>query len=159
VADYRIESWSPSHPRWHELVGLFAAEGQLRWVLPDETELRPSTHVLAALVRDEPVGFLAFIVQEIGPADGVPPLGLTEAKVLAFGVSVASRGRGIGTALQRRALERARELGCYQVRSVTDARREENVRVKIRLGFGAHPTIRHVDEEDRPGYVFVRTVG
>jgi GNAT superfamily N-acetyltransferase len=158
VAEYRIESWSPTHPRWQELVSLFAAEDQLRWVLPDETELRPATHVLTALVGEEPVGFLAFLVQEIGPADSVPPLGLTEAKVIAFGVSRPSRGRGMGTGLQRRAFDLARELGCYQVRSVTEAAREENVRVKVRLGFGAHPVIRHVGAEDRPGYVFVRTM-
>ena len=158
MSECRIEAWTPEHPRWTELVELLRAEGQLRWVLPDERELRPATHILTAVVGEDAVGFVVFIVQEIGPPDNCPALGLTEAKVIAFGVRSGHRGRGIGTSLQRRVLQVAADLGCYQVRSVTDVWRTENCRVKIGLGFGVHPTVRRVDGEDRPAYVFVKAL-
>jgi GNAT superfamily N-acetyltransferase len=158
VSELRIEACVPGDPRWPDFVSLLRSEGQLRWVLPNERDLRPSTHVLVAVAAEEPVGFVAFLVQEIGPADNCPSLGVTEAKVLAFGVRSDSRGRGIGSSLQRRVLELARELSCYQVRSVTDVWRTENCRVKLGLGFGVHPTHREVDGVDRPAYVFVKAL-
>jgi GNAT superfamily N-acetyltransferase len=79
--------------------------------------------------------------------------------VLAFGVAASHRRRGIGTALQVRALELAAELGCYQLRSVTNADNDPNVAVKLRLGFAVTPTIRRLREGDRPAFVFVKTVG
>jgi GNAT superfamily N-acetyltransferase len=156
MADFRIESWSEDGPRWTELVELFDAQEQRRWVLPDEQRLRPSSEVLVAVADELPVGFLVFLVQEIGPPDNCPAIGQTEAKVVGFAVSADYRRRGIGTALQRRALELARELGCYQLRSVTDVWRVENRQVKPALGFGVHPTVRRVENEDRPAFVFVK---
>jgi GNAT superfamily N-acetyltransferase len=140
VTAFRIESWDEDGSRWAELVELFDTQDQLRWVLPDGKRLRPSSEVLVALADDRPVGFLVFLVQEIGPPDNCPGLGESEAKVVAFGVDADYRRRGIGTALQRRALGVARRLGCYQLRSVTDVWRAENRQVKLALGFGVHPT-------------------
>lgn len=156
MTELRIESWNESSPRWAELVELFDTQDQLRWVLPDEERLRPSSEVLAAVADDEPVGFLVFLIQEIGPPDNCPAFGQTEAKVVAFAVRTEYRRRGIGTALQRRALEVARQLGCYQVRSVTDVWRDQNRQLKLALGFGVHPTVRRVGDEERPAYVFVK---
>ena len=45
------------------------------------------------------------------------------------------RGSGIGTALLRDAVERARALGCYRVQLTSDAWREEAHRFYERLGF------------------------
>lgn len=156
MADFRIESWREDGPRWAELVELLDAQEQRRWVLPDEQRLRPSSEVLVAVADDRPVGFLVFLVQEIGPPDNCPAFGKTEAKVVAFAVRADYRRRGIGTVLQRRALEVARQLGCYQLRSVTDVWRDENRQVKLALGFAVHPTVRRVEGEDRPAYVFVK---
>lgn len=158
MEERRIEHWSETPPRWPELKQLLEREGQLDWVFP-EGELRPDSHVLVALDGERPVGFLVFLRQEIGPADGCPPVGLTEAKVLAFGVAASHRRRRIGTALQLRALELAAELGCYQLRSVTNADNEANVGVKLRLGFTVTPTIRRLRDGDRPAFVFVKAVG
>jgi GNAT superfamily N-acetyltransferase len=158
MAELRIERWSETHPGWPRLTELLEQEEQLSWVLPDG-ELRPDSHILVAVDADDPVGFLVFLRQEVGPPDDCPPTGLTEAKVLAFGVAAAHRRCGIGTALQLRALELAAELGCYQLRSVTNADNEANVAVKLRLGFAVTPTIRRLRNGDRPAFVFVKTVG
>jgi GNAT superfamily N-acetyltransferase len=155
VEGHRIEEWNTTDPRWGKLTRLLEREEQLSWVLPDG-ELRPDSHVLVAVDRQEPVGFLAFVRQEIGPPDGCPPIGLTEAKVLAFGVTASHRRRGIGTALQLGALELAAALGCYQMRSVSDAVRDENRRVKLGLGFGVTPTIRRLRDGEKPAFVFVK---
>ena len=152
----RIEQWDDSHARWPELVELLELEGQLRWVLPDDGPLRPDAHVFVACDDEAVSGFIAFIVQEIGPPDDCPALGLTEAKVLAFGVRADRRRQGIGRALQLELLGRASELGCYQARSVTSIDREPNFRLKLALGFAVSPTIRRLREGDRPAFVFLR---
>jgi GNAT superfamily N-acetyltransferase len=146
-----IEHWSDGHERWPELVALLEREDQLSWV-----RLRTDAIVLAAHDSEAVLGFLAFFVQEIGPPDDCPALGLTEAKVLAFGVREESRRQGVGRALQLELLVRAAELGCYQARSVTDVEREANVRLKLSLGFAVTPTIRRLREGDRPAFVFVK---
>ena len=133
-------------------------EDQLSWVLPEGGPLRPDAVVLVAHDKDSVLGFLAFIVQEIGPPDECPALGLTEAKVLAFAVRTESRRQGIGRALQVELLERAAELGCYQARSVTSVDREANIRLKLALGFSVTPTIRRLRDGDRPAFVFVKRI-
>ena len=56
-------------------------------------------------------------------------------------------------------LDRARQLGCYQVRSRSDVGHDENHRLKLRLGFGAHPHVRALEGgEGRPGFFFVKVV-
>ena len=75
---------------------------------------------------------------------------LTEAKILAFGVWEAYRRRGIGRALQEHTLRRARALGCYQVRSVSDADHPENQRLKLAMGFAVEPM-----ERDKPTLAFI----
>jgi GNAT superfamily N-acetyltransferase len=154
MPEFLVDEWNETHPRWPEVVGLLEQAGQMSWVAH-----APSPLHLVALIADDPVGFVTFIVQEIGPADNCPPLGLTEAKVVAFGVREDARRRGIGAALQRRLLERARELGCYQVRSRSDVGHDENHRLKLRLGFAVSPHVRTLESgEERPGFFFVKVV-
>jgi GNAT superfamily N-acetyltransferase len=158
MSGIRIEQWDDGHARWPELVELLELEGQLRWVLPEDGPLRADAHIFVACDDETAAGFIAFFVQEIGPPDDCPALGLTEAKVLAFGVRPDRRRQGIGRSLQLKLLERAAELGCYQARSVTSVEREANLRLKLALGFAVTPTIRRLREGDRPAYVFVQRV-
>jgi GNAT superfamily N-acetyltransferase len=153
VHELTIEQWSDNHPRRPELIALLEREDQLSWVQP-----RADAVVLVAHDAQCVHGFLAFFVQEIGPPDHCPALGLTEAKVLAFGVRPESRRQGVGRALQLELLERAAALGCYQARSVTSADREANVRLKLALGFAVAPTVRQLREREQPSFVFVKKV-
>ena len=102
------------------------------------------------------VGFLTYVVWNIGPHDrDHPPLAvdgrtLKEAKIIAFGVKEAYRRQGIGRALQEYAIRRARALGCYQVRSVSDADHPENRQLKLAMGFAVEPM-----ERDKPTLAFI----
>ena len=105
-----------------------------------------SSHVLAALVNDRPVGFLRLVVQRIGENEGRPPVlfqgrTLFEAKIIAFGVLPHERNRGVGRALQQKAMGRAHELNCCQVRSRSDYGNDANYHLKISLGFGIQPSL------------------
>ena len=105
-----------------------------------------SSHVLAALVKDRPVGFLRFVVQRIGEGEGRPPIlfqkrTTSEAKIIAFGVLPKERNRGIGRALQQEGMRRAHELDCCQVRSRSDYGNDANYHLKISLGFGIQPSL------------------
>ena len=158
-----LAEWDEAHARWGELVGFVADERMVDWALADGRSLLPGGHALVALLDGVLVGFLVFLVQRIGPEDGCPPVAeageiVTEAKIRAFAVRGDVRRRGIGTLLQRRALERARELGCYQMRSQSDAGRGANVQLKLRLGFGVHPAVRTIAGEERSGYYFVKSL-
>jgi len=153
MTDVQIRQWKPGDPRWDELVALAETTGQAQWLHGD------SLRSLVALEGDEPVGLLAYVVQEIGPENDCPPLaGLTEAKVRAFAVREDRRHRGIGTTLQQVLLDHARRAGCAQVRSQSDADNGANHRIKLRLGYAAHPQPREISGERRPGYYFVRRV-
>ncbi len=150
-----IEEWTPAHPRWDDLVQTIAGENQTGWAFDTffEQFLR---YFLAALKDDTVVGFLMFVVWEIGPHDrGHEPVQLngrtlTEAKIIAFGVNETHRRQGIGRALQERTLKRARELGCYQVRSVSNNEHPENQQLKISMGFAVEPM-----ERKKPFLAFV----
>ena len=102
------------------------------------------------------VGFLMYVVWEIGPNDRshrplvVDGRALTEAKIIAFGVNQAYRRQGIGRALQEHTLRRAKALGCYQVRSVSDGDHPENHQLKLAMGFAVEPM-----ERDKPTLAFI----
>jgi len=102
-------------------------------------------HTLVAVTDSRLVGFLRFVVQQIGPDADRPSLTLRgesmrEAYVLAFGVAEDCRRRGIGTALQHELIERAASLDCLQVRSRSAGDRAANHALKLSLGFSVHPT-------------------
>ncbi len=101
--------------------------------------------VLGAFDGDRCLGFLRFFVQVIGSEEGRPPvvlngLALTEGFVEAFGVHREARKRGIGSALQQRAQEMCRALGCYQIRSRSPASSIENYALKVAGGYVLHPS-------------------
>lgn len=67
--------------------------------------------------------------------------GMHEAFVMSFGVEVVQRRLGYGRALQEAAIEKARALGCYQMRSWSSADRTENYALKISMGFAVLPAL------------------
>lgn len=153
---FHIERWSHTHPRFTELRHVIDAEKQTNY-LEFTAPWHESSHVLVALQNADIIGFLRFVVQEIGPDNELPPVlmngaSLTEAKVIAFGVTEPARGQGVGRALQLAGIAWARDLGCYQVRSHSDGVRHVNHNLKLSLGFAVHP-IRRGD--DKRGVYFV----
>lgn len=146
-ADYSVEEWDETHPRWREFVACLetVAPEQAPFVLGETYRAHPS-HLLVALQSNEVVGFIRFAVQPIGPEAKCPALvydgvQLTEAKIHAFAVREEARGQGIGTELQRQTIVLARVLGCYQVASYSSYGRDANYQVKLSLGFGAQPEV------------------
>lgn len=154
-----VEEWDASHPRWPELMNVVESLDQSRWAtIPYGWS--QSSHILVARSGSGIAGFLRFVVQGIGAEDGHDPVmlddrALTEAKVLAFGVSPKHRRQGIGRCLQEALLDRARELGCFQVRSHSSGENSANHRLKLSMGFAVHPVIRG---EDRGGVYFVKAI-
>ena len=103
------------------------------------------SHLLATFEGDACVGFLRFLVQVIGAAEGRPPVSrdgvpLKEGFVEAFGVDPAARRRGIGSALQARAITYCREVGCHQMRSRSPITSVENYALKIEAGYVMTPS-------------------
>jgi GNAT superfamily N-acetyltransferase len=94
---------------------------------------------------DRPVGFLFTLIQVLGEDEGRSPVvvggkALLESYVDAFGVLPAIRRSGIGRALQDRAIQLARELGCYQIRSRSPTAAQENYALKLKMGYAIHPS-------------------
>jgi ribosomal protein S18 acetylase RimI-like enzyme len=142
-----IEEWNETHPRWPEFVTCLenTAPDQAPFVFQNNSRAHQAV-LLVALQLDKVVGFLRFVVQPIGPEVGCPPLvldgvQLTEAKIHAFAVREEARDQGIGSELQRQAIQRARALGCYQVASYSSCSRDANFHIKLSLGFAAQPEI------------------
>lgn len=151
-----IEEWTPDHPRWPTLLAAVGALEQIDW-LTFRAEWHRSSHVLVAHEDGAIIGFLRYVTQEIGPDADCPPVlfngaPLVEAKVIAFGVEPASRGAGVGRALQLELLRAAKAEGCYQVRSHSGGDHPANHHLKLALGFGIHPIIRG---EDTRGAYFI----
>ena len=150
-----IHELTPNHRDWQEYVDVIDAEGQARWAFDARFECFPRRYV-AAKADGCVAGFVMYVVWDIGPHDrSHPPLvvdgqTLREAKIVAFGVKEAYRRRGIGSALQEYVIRRARELGCYQVRSVSGADHPANRQLKLDMGFGVEPM-----ERDKPTLAFI----
>ena len=150
-----VRELTKSDRDWPEYAAVIDDAGQSKWAFAPHFEPF-SRHYVMAKQDGRVVGFLMYVVWEIGPHDrNHPPVvlngqKLTEAKILAFGVREAYRRRGIGRALQGHTLRRARDLGCYQVRSVSDADHPQNHRLKLAMGFAVEPM-----ERDKPSLAFV----
>lgn len=145
VQSLRIVDVEEESPLWERL-----------WPVVEQLEQRPyieahaghfrSSHVLAAIVEDRPLGFLRFVVQRLGEDERRPPVvyrgrTLYEAKIIAFGVLPEERNQGIGRTLQLEAMGRARELNCCQVRSRSSYVNRANYQLKTSLGFGIQPSL------------------
>lgn len=146
-SDYSIEEWDETHPRWHEFVACLEAVApeQAPFVFKERYRAYQS-YLLIALQANQVVGFIRFAVQPIGPEAKCPILHLnsvplTEAKIHAFAVREDARGQGIGTALQKQTIRRAKVLECYQVASYSSYGRDENHHIKLSLGFAAQPEV------------------
>lgn len=141
---FSIEELTPDHPDWQAFVVLVNAVNQADWAFNPYFE-QFSRCFLAAKQDDTIVGFLMFVVWDIGPHDRDHPLiqadgkTLKEAKILAFGVKEGYRRQGIGTALQEYAIKQAKLFDCYQVRSVSGENHPENHQLKLAMGFAVEP--------------------
>ena len=107
--------------------------------------LGPTNAFYVAEIGGEVVGCLqlTFIA-------GLSRRGATRAQIEAVRVAAARRGAGIGEALIRHAIARARDAGCSLVQLTTDRQRSDAHRFYERLGFV--PT----GERDDKGEVIVR---
>ena len=110
-----------------------------------EADWHLEKHTLVAVESGRVVGFLRFVVQEIGPDCDRPSLTLRgepmrEAYVLAFGVAEDHRRRGVGTAAAERVDRASHDPRLLQVRSRSAGDRAANHALKLSLGFGVHPT-------------------
>ncbi len=145
VQGLRIVDVKEESPIWEHLWPVVERLAQRPYIEAQAGHFR-SSHVLAAIMEDRPVGFLRFVVQRLGEDEGRPPIvfrdrTLCEAKIIAFGVLAEERNRGIGRSLQRDAMKRARALNCCQVRSRSDYGNSANYHLKISLGFGIQPSL------------------
>ena len=152
---YTIQELTPDDRDWPEFAEVVDGEGQSRWAFSADFERFPRRFLMARQ-DGRIVGFLMYVIWEIGPNDrGHPPLAvdgqaLTEAKIIAFGVRTAYRRQGIGRALQEQVLRSAKALGCYQVRSVSTGDHPENQQLKLAMGFAVEPM-----ERETPTLTFI----
>jgi len=105
-----------------------------------------SNHILVAMLDEQLVGVLRFVTQRLGEDEERPPIvfkgeTLIEGKVISFGVMPEYRNQGIGRALQEKAIELAREKGCYQLRSRSWYRSKANFHLKMSMGSGVQPSL------------------
>ena len=112
---FSIEELTADHPDWQEFVALINDVNQADWAFNPYFE-QFSRYFLAAKQDGIIVGFLMFVVWDIGPHDrDHPPIQmhgktLKEAKILAFGVKEGYRRQGIGRALQEYTIKQAKML-------------------------------------------------
>src|SRR5215211_4568620 len=154
--DITIEEWESQHARWLELLTLVAQLNQEDW-FTFTAAWHSSSHILVAQRSLEIVGFLRFVLQDIGPDTDCTPIpwmgeNLREAKVIAFGVLASQRRQGIGRKLQEALRQKAQALGCYQIRSHSSGDNLANHHLKLSLGYGVRPI---VWSEDRRGVYFI----
>lgn len=140
-----LEEWDADHSRMEEFILCMeqATPEQCQFV-QGEYSRNLACYLCVALQHGKVVGFLRFGIQPIGPETRCPALtldgmGLKEAKIHAFGVKEEQRNQGIGKALQKWAIARAKSLGCYQLVSHSAYESEANFHVKLSLGFAAQP--------------------
>jgi GNAT superfamily N-acetyltransferase len=152
-SQFVVEEWDTRHPRFPELLRFLedVAPEQLPFVV-GERYARFTCPLMVALEAGEVAGAIRFAIQPIGSEERCPPLHrdgvlLTEAKIHAFAVRSASRGRGIGRLLQERVIRRARELGCHQVASYSCYDKVANHHIKLSLGFAAQAEVHGENEQ------------
>lgn len=147
-----VIEFTREHPGWQAYLDHLARVKMLS-SLTAEGEPHGDGFYLGVMAAEQVVGHLAFRRQTLSvPASelthgqemaltdgqGAP---LFEAFVQSFAVEAAHRRQGVGRALQERALGKARELGCYQLRSWSSAGKHENYALKLSLGFAALPAL------------------
>jgi len=96
--------------------------------------------------RKKLIGCIRYCIQTLGTEQKTPLIKqnskpLKEAKINAFAVQTNFRNRNIGTLLQQRVIDDAKEQGCYQLASYSTFDKAANYAIKIRLGFCVQPEI------------------
>lgn len=141
--------------RFERVVGLAASIlDQDRYILMEFPQACES-HVVGAFHDDCVVGFLRFLIQDIGAAEGRPPVWyegklITEGYIEAFGVHPEWRRQGVGSLLQQVAMDHARCAGCYQMRSRSPVTCTENYALKVAAGYAVQPS------EQNDSYYFIK---
>jgi GNAT superfamily N-acetyltransferase len=144
---YKIVEVEQGQEIWSALLAIAPSIGEaIVKQLTMEMDWVKSNHILVAISDDRPVGVLRFVAQRLGEDEERPPIvfkgeTLIEGKVISFGVVPECRNQGIGRALQERAVELAREMGCYQLRSRSWYRSQANFHLKISMGSGIQPSL------------------
>ncbi len=163
---------TPAHPRWPDYCAHLHACDHGQWVLDEHNApLQQGLVFLAALEGDEIVGSLSLLPQQITipptdwaedrdrvlrDAEGNP---IFETLVQTFFVDPPHRRQGHGRALQLAALQKTRELGCFQMRSWSSLDKPANYQLKLSLGFAFHPEVQVTASGLKvSGGYFVRTV-
>lgn len=128
-----------------QILGVAELLGQARFI-PVREAYADQSILLGGFRQGACVGFLRFLVQVIGRDRQRTPILdsagrlLREGYVEAFGVLPPDRRLGIGRALQEHAIARCRALGCYQIRSRSPVTSVENYALKLKMGYGIHPS-------------------
>jgi ribosomal protein S18 acetylase RimI-like enzyme len=146
-----ISEWHKDNTRWSELEKCIQELGQKRW-FDTRCDFHLSETVIVAHTPQNVIGFLRYVVQEIGPDNELPSrkLGnevLREGKILAYGVLPSHRNRGIGTALLAQACLVGKLAELFQLRAHSSGDHQAAHRVLMRAGFGIHPIDRNDDLE------------
>jgi GNAT superfamily N-acetyltransferase len=157
-ANVRVTQFSPDLPGWQAYVTHLNNCNQAQWVL-DADDLPKSDDLVFLGVQDGAV-VVASLTLKVQPivipatewAGGVETTlkdaageVLNETFVQTFHVDEAYRRRGIGEKLQREGLAYTKKLGCYQMRSWSSLNRDANYRLKLKLGFAAHPEVQQTE--------------
>jgi ribosomal protein S18 acetylase RimI-like enzyme len=100
------------------------------WAAFDALAAQDGNEILVAVRAGEVVGCLQLTV-----IPGLSRMGLTRGQLEGVRVSAAARGEGIGEALVRTAVDRARVRGCRLVQLTSDRSRGDAQRFYERLGF------------------------
>jgi ribosomal protein S18 acetylase RimI-like enzyme len=98
----------------------------------DRMAAQPGNDYLLAEIDGEVAGCLQLTV-----IHGLSRTGVSRAQIEGVRVAGSHRGRGIGEALFREAIDRAHEAGCGLVQLTTDKARPDALRFYERLGFTA----------------------
>lgn len=148
MINFDIIEVDQSHILWNDLFDLaLTIDKRNRNWLVDCPDHFISSHNLVAIENKNLLGFLRFSVQRLGKRERKPLIVidnqiLIEAYVETFGVSVKYRRQGIGRALQNEAMKRAKEKGCFQLRSESYYKAVENYRLKVSMGFSICPNFK-----------------
>jgi ribosomal protein S18 acetylase RimI-like enzyme len=102
------------------------------WAAFDALAAQGGNEILVAVRAGEVIGCLQLTV-----IPGLSRMGLTRGQLEGVRVSATARGQGIGEALVRAAVDRARARGCRLIQLTSDRSRGDAQRFYERLGFVA----------------------